>query len=153
MDIKHEGKFKVECVENSEDDKNINIHLEQLSALEQIQERNCYEFIDVKSEIEIKEEPFDVEEEETENEELERDCYKSIDMKSEIEIKEEFFAIEEEEAENEELERDCYKSIDMKSEIEVKEEQFDIVEEETANDECLDKICELDQNQVRIKMF
>ena len=72
-------------------------------------------------------------------------------MKSEIEVKEEPF--EEEEAANDELERDCYGSIDMKSEIEVKEEPFDFEEEETANDELSDKICELDQNQVRTKCF
>ena len=41
----------------------------------------------------------------------------------------------------------------MKSEIEVKEEPFDFEEEETANDELSDKICELDQNQVRTKCF
>ncbi|RXG52467.1 hypothetical protein Avbf_18996, partial [Armadillidium vulgare] len=64
MDVKYEEEFKVELVESTEeDDKKINIHLEQLSTLEDIQERNCYESIDMKSEMEIKEEPFDVEEE------------------------------------------------------------------------------------------
>ncbi|RXG53800.1 hypothetical protein Avbf_16432, partial [Armadillidium vulgare] len=65
MDIKNEEEFKVELVENTEeDDKKINIHFEQLSTLDEIQERNCFGSIDIKSEIEIKEEPFDIEEEE-----------------------------------------------------------------------------------------
>ncbi|RXG58884.1 hypothetical protein Avbf_12563, partial [Armadillidium vulgare] len=120
MDIKYEEEFKIELLESTEEeeeDKKINVHLEQL-LVEEIQERDCIGSIDMKSEIEVKEEPFD---------------------------------IVEEEAANDELERDCYGSIDMKSEIEVKEEPFDFEEEETANDELSDKICELDQNQVRIK--
>ncbi|RXG59663.1 hypothetical protein Avbf_16218, partial [Armadillidium vulgare] len=103
MDIKCEEEFKVELEESTEeDDKKINIHLEQLLT-EEIQERNCYESIDLKSEIEVKEEPFDIGEEEAENDELERDCYGSIDTKSEIDVKEEPFAIREEEATNDEL--------------------------------------------------
>ncbi|RXG52231.1 hypothetical protein Avbf_14572 [Armadillidium vulgare] len=72
MDIKNEEEFKVELVENTkEDDKKINIHLEQLSTLEDNQERNCFGSIDMKKvEIEIKEEPFDIEEEEAANDEL-----------------------------------------------------------------------------------
>ncbi|RXG62520.1 hypothetical protein Avbf_14411, partial [Armadillidium vulgare] len=57
----------------------------------------------MKSEIEIKEEPFDIEEEEAANDELKRDCYGSIDVKSEIEIKEESFDFEEEETVNDKL--------------------------------------------------
>ncbi|RXG55803.1 hypothetical protein Avbf_17521, partial [Armadillidium vulgare] len=59
------------------------------------QEGNCYGFIDLKSEIEVKEEPFDIVEEEAAYNELERDCIGSIDMKSEIEVKEEPFDFEE----------------------------------------------------------
>ncbi|RXG73776.1 hypothetical protein Avbf_16476 [Armadillidium vulgare] len=60
MDMKREEEFKVELVENTEEevDKKIDIPFEQLSTLEQIQERNCYGSIDMKSEIEVKEEPF-----------------------------------------------------------------------------------------------
>ncbi|KAL7632210.1 UNVERIFIED_CONTAM: hypothetical protein RMT77_017478 [Armadillidium vulgare] len=72
MDMKCEEEFKVELVENTEeeDDKKINIHLEQLLTFEEIQERNWYESIDMKNEIEVKEEPFDIEEEEATNEKL-----------------------------------------------------------------------------------
>ncbi|RXG53973.1 hypothetical protein Avbf_11756 [Armadillidium vulgare] len=66
-------------------------------------ERDCIGSIDMKSEIEVKEEPFDIVEEEAANDELERDCYGSIDMKSEIEVKEEPFDFEEEETANDEL--------------------------------------------------
>ncbi|RXG57862.1 hypothetical protein Avbf_17795, partial [Armadillidium vulgare] len=70
MDMKCEEEFKVELVESTEeDDKKIDIHLEQLSTLD-IQERNCYESIDVKSEMEMKEESYDFEEEETTNDKL-----------------------------------------------------------------------------------
>ncbi|RXG73707.1 hypothetical protein Avbf_08508, partial [Armadillidium vulgare] len=95
MEVKREEEFKVEFVENTEEvDKKIDISLEQLSTLEQIQERNCYGSIDMKSEIEVKEEPFDFEEEEAENDELKRDCYGFIEMKNEIELNEEPFDIE-----------------------------------------------------------
>ncbi|RXG56608.1 hypothetical protein Avbf_14358, partial [Armadillidium vulgare] len=96
MEVKREEEFKVEFVENTEEevDKKIDISLEQLSTLEQIQERNCYGSIHMKSEIEIKEESFDFEEEEAENDELKRDCYGFIEMKNEIELNEEPFEIE-----------------------------------------------------------
>ncbi|RXG60099.1 hypothetical protein Avbf_16199, partial [Armadillidium vulgare] len=70
MDMKYEEEFNVELVESTEeDDKKIDIHLEQLSTLD-IQERNCYESIDIKSEMEMKEESYDFEEEETTNDKL-----------------------------------------------------------------------------------
>ncbi|RXG51309.1 hypothetical protein Avbf_13514 [Armadillidium vulgare] len=70
MDIKCEAEFKVELLESSEDDDQaISINSEQLSVLQQIQEGNCSEFIDVKSEIEIKFEPLDVKDENTANDE------------------------------------------------------------------------------------
>ncbi|RXG70677.1 Palmitoleoyl-protein carboxylesterase NOTUM [Armadillidium vulgare] len=95
MDIKREEEFKVELAESSEDVKKINIHLKQLAAFEQIQERNCYGSIDMKSEIEVKkEEPFPIEEEEAAN--------GSIDVKSEIEVYEEPLDIVEEETSNDE---------------------------------------------------
>ncbi|RXG60100.1 hypothetical protein Avbf_16200 [Armadillidium vulgare] len=54
MDIKNEEEFKVELVESTEeDDKKINIHLEQLSTLEEIQKSH-----------------LDIEEEEAANDEL-----------------------------------------------------------------------------------
>ncbi|KAL7637019.1 UNVERIFIED_CONTAM: hypothetical protein RMT77_012777 [Armadillidium vulgare] len=94
MDIKLEEEFKVELAESSEDVKKINIHLEQLATFEQIQERDCYESIDMKSEIEVKEEPFPIEEEEAAN--------GSIDVKSEIEVYEEPLDFVEEETSNDE---------------------------------------------------
>ncbi|RXG69512.1 hypothetical protein Avbf_08330 [Armadillidium vulgare] len=104
MNIKHEKEFNIEFVKcYEEDDDKTDIHLEQLSTFEQIQESNCFGSIDMKNEIEVKEEPFDIGEEEAENDELERDCYGSIDTKSEIDVKEEPFAIREEEATNDEL--------------------------------------------------
>ncbi|KAB7498664.1 hypothetical protein Anas_14423 [Armadillidium nasatum] len=62
MDMKHEAEIKVELVEDIEDNTS-NVYSEQLSTLEEIQERNSFEFIDVKSEIEVKKEPFDIEDE------------------------------------------------------------------------------------------
>ncbi|RXG54053.1 hypothetical protein Avbf_14121 [Armadillidium vulgare] len=63
MDMKCEEEIKVELEESTEEeDKKINIHLEQLLT-EEIQERDCIESIDLKSEIEVKEEPFDIVEE------------------------------------------------------------------------------------------
>ncbi|RXG67649.1 hypothetical protein Avbf_17500 [Armadillidium vulgare] len=91
MDMKCEEEFKVELVENTEeeDDKNIDIHLEQLLTFEEIQsdsvclyERNWYESIDMKSEIEVKEESFDIEEEE-------EAANGSIHMKKSFDIEEE----------------------------------------------------------------
>ncbi|RXG69474.1 hypothetical protein Avbf_05699, partial [Armadillidium vulgare] len=70
MDMKCEEEIKVELEESTEeDDKKINIHLEQLLT-EEIQERNCYESIDMKSEIEVKEEPLHIDEEKMANDEL-----------------------------------------------------------------------------------
>ncbi|RXG59135.1 hypothetical protein Avbf_13761, partial [Armadillidium vulgare] len=57
-------------------------------------ERDCYGSIDMKSEIEVKEEPFPIEEEEAAN--------GSIDVKSEIEVYEEPLDIVEEETSNDE---------------------------------------------------
>ncbi|KAB7507495.1 hypothetical protein Anas_09009 [Armadillidium nasatum] len=58
------GKIKVQLFESTkQDNKESNIHLKQLSTLEEIEERNCFGSIDVKNEIEVKEEQFDVEEE------------------------------------------------------------------------------------------
>ncbi|RXG60228.1 hypothetical protein Avbf_06499 [Armadillidium vulgare] len=102
MDMKQEAEFKVELVE----DNTSNVYSEQLSILEEIQERNSFEFIEVKSEIEVKKEPFDIEDE--------------VEKEPDIEN-------------------------------EVKKENSDTEEEETTKDELLDKICESDQNQVRIK--
>ncbi|RXG67186.1 hypothetical protein Avbf_12854 [Armadillidium vulgare] len=63
MDMRHEDEFKVELIEDTEDSVN-NVYSEKLSMIEEIQERNSFEFIDVKSEIEVKKEPFDIEDEE-----------------------------------------------------------------------------------------
>ncbi|RXG61437.1 hypothetical protein Avbf_19036 [Armadillidium vulgare] len=63
MDMRHEAEFKVELIEDTEDSVN-NVYSEQLSTLEEIQERNSFEYLDVKSEIEVKEEdPLYIEEE------------------------------------------------------------------------------------------
>ncbi|KAB7500678.1 hypothetical protein Anas_13252, partial [Armadillidium nasatum] len=81
MDMKCKAEIKVQLFEsNKQDNKESNIHLEQLSTLEEIEERNCFGSIDVKNEIDVKEEPFDVKEEE-------------------IEVKEEPFDVKEEEIE------------------------------------------------------
>ncbi|KAB7503556.1 hypothetical protein Anas_12591 [Armadillidium nasatum] len=66
MDKKFEEEMKVKLFESEEDNKESNIRLEQLSTLEEIEERNCFGSIDVKNEIEVKEEPFDGKEEEIE---------------------------------------------------------------------------------------
>ncbi|RXG56603.1 hypothetical protein Avbf_16066 [Armadillidium vulgare] len=124
MDMKCEAEMKVQLFESTEEDnKESNIHLEQLSTLEEIEERNCFGSIDVKHEIEVKEEAFDVEEEE-------------------IKVKEEPFDVKEEEIEVKE------ESCDVKEEeIELKEEPLDF-EKDTTNDELFDIICIMDQNQV-----
>ncbi|RXG53306.1 hypothetical protein Avbf_16061, partial [Armadillidium vulgare] len=62
MEMRQEAKFKVELVEDTEDNMS-NVYSEQLSTLEEIQERNPFEYIDVKSEIEVKKEPSDIEDE------------------------------------------------------------------------------------------
>ncbi|KAB7501742.1 hypothetical protein Anas_14445, partial [Armadillidium nasatum] len=87
------------------------------------QERNCFGSIDVKNEIEVKEEPFDVEEEEIELKE------ETFDVKEEeIELKEETFDVKEEETE-------------------LKEEPFDFEKKDTTNDETFDNFCVMNQNQ------
>ncbi|KAB7501198.1 hypothetical protein Anas_14525, partial [Armadillidium nasatum] len=53
------------------------------------QETNSFEFIDVKSEIEVKKEPFDIEDEEG-------NSFEYLNVKSEIEVKEDPLDIEEE---------------------------------------------------------
>ncbi|RXG57398.1 hypothetical protein Avbf_18957 [Armadillidium vulgare] len=91
MDMRHEDEFKVELIEDTEDSVN-NVYSEKLSMIEEIRdtlpspairikclnffpfncifkERNSFEYIDVKSEIEVKKEPIDIEEEEEEAEE------------------------------------------------------------------------------------
>ncbi|RXG53271.1 hypothetical protein Avbf_13983 [Armadillidium vulgare] len=69
------------------------IFLTKLSE-EELKESDCYGSIDMKSEIEVKEEPFPIEEEEAAN--------GSIDVKSEIEVYEEPLDIVEEETSNDE---------------------------------------------------
>ncbi|RXG73908.1 hypothetical protein Avbf_08905 [Armadillidium vulgare] len=51
MEMKQEVEFKVELVEDIEDNTS-NVYSEQLSILEEIQETIPFEYIDVKSEIE-----------------------------------------------------------------------------------------------------
>ncbi|RXG61781.1 hypothetical protein Avbf_14366 [Armadillidium vulgare] len=85
MDMKCEPEMKVKIFESTEGEDQTNTHLEQLSTLEEIEERNCFGSIDVKNEIEVKEEAFDVEEEEIEVKE------EPFDVKEEeIELKEPF---------------------------------------------------------------
>ncbi|RXG71135.1 hypothetical protein Avbf_03423 [Armadillidium vulgare] len=103
MDMKSKVEIKEEVWESTQEDKLINSHLEKLSKLEEIQESNCYESTQMKSEIEVKEEHLATEEEETAYDELEKNHHGSINMKSEIEVKEEHFHIEEEEAPNEKI--------------------------------------------------
>ncbi|KAL7634673.1 UNVERIFIED_CONTAM: hypothetical protein RMT77_015050 [Armadillidium vulgare] len=83
MDMKCEPEMKVKIFESTEGEDQTNTHLEQLSTLEEIEERNCFGSIDVKNEIEVKEEPCDVKEEE-------------------IELKEEPFDFEKEDTTNDE---------------------------------------------------
>ncbi|RXG64659.1 hypothetical protein Avbf_15808 [Armadillidium vulgare] len=64
MDLKCKAEIKVQLYDSSEEEnKESNIHLEQFSTLEEIEERNCFGFIEVKNEIEVKEELIDVVEE------------------------------------------------------------------------------------------
>ncbi|RXG52653.1 hypothetical protein Avbf_14039, partial [Armadillidium vulgare] len=67
MDIKREAEFKVEILEAAEEDETVNSYFEQHSTLEDIQDRKC---LDVKSEIEIKRNEFDIKEEDAANDEL-----------------------------------------------------------------------------------
>ncbi|KAB7500318.1 hypothetical protein Anas_14507 [Armadillidium nasatum] len=79
MDMKCKAEIKVQLFESTkQDNKESNIHLEQLSTLEEIEERNCFGSIDVKNEIEVKEEPFDVKEEDIEVKEDPLDFEKDI---------------------------------------------------------------------------
>ncbi|RXG58039.1 hypothetical protein Avbf_10195 [Armadillidium vulgare] len=67
MDIKCEAEIKVQLFESTEEDnKESNIHLEQLSTLEEIEREIVLDPSNVKNEIEVKEEPFDGKEEEIE---------------------------------------------------------------------------------------
>ncbi|KAL7638706.1 UNVERIFIED_CONTAM: hypothetical protein RMT77_010239 [Armadillidium vulgare] len=56
--------IKVEVIDLTED-KTTNVPLEQVSTFEEIKERNCYELINMKSEIEVKEEHLTTEEDVT----------------------------------------------------------------------------------------
>ncbi|KAB7506163.1 hypothetical protein Anas_10136 [Armadillidium nasatum] len=189
MDLRHEAEFKIELIEDTEDSVN-NVYSEQLSMLEEIQvvvvvlieifyqyekylvftkyfeqERNCFEFIDVKSEIEVKKEPFDIEDE------VEKEPSDIED-----EVKKENSETEEEETTKDELldkicgsdqnqERNSFEYLNVKSEIEVKEEDpLDIEEEVEKKDRfhieeeeetpkyevSHHKISCFDQNEVRI---
>ncbi|KAB7507105.1 hypothetical protein Anas_10270, partial [Armadillidium nasatum] len=99
MDMKCEEEVKAQLFESTEEDnKESNIRLEQLSTLEEIEERNYFGSIDVKNEIEVKEEPFDVEEENIDVKE------EAFDVKEEeIELKEEPFYFEKKGTTNDEL--------------------------------------------------
>ncbi|KAB7507106.1 hypothetical protein Anas_10271 [Armadillidium nasatum] len=99
MDMKCKEEVKAQLFESTEEDnKESNICLEQLSTLEEIEERNCFGSIDVKNEIEVKEEPFDVKEEEIDVKE------ESCDVKEEeIDVKEEPFDFERKDTTNDEL--------------------------------------------------
>ncbi|KAL7634959.1 UNVERIFIED_CONTAM: hypothetical protein RMT77_015340 [Armadillidium vulgare] len=65
MDVINEVDIKVEVIDLTEEDKTTNVPLEQVSTFEQIKERNYFEFINMKSEIEVKEEHLATEEEVT----------------------------------------------------------------------------------------
>ncbi|KAB7499697.1 hypothetical protein Anas_14330, partial [Armadillidium nasatum] len=69
MDIKNEVEVKVEVLDFTKEDETTNVPLDQVSTLEEIKERN-YEFIDMKSEIDVKEEHLATEEENTSNDKL-----------------------------------------------------------------------------------
>ncbi|RXG55556.1 hypothetical protein Avbf_12621, partial [Armadillidium vulgare] len=92
MDIKIEADVKDEFLENTvEDVGSSSHHLKQVPALEETLKRNCYGSIKVKSEIEVKEEPFEVEEEEIE---VKVELFEGDE--EEIEVKEEDLYFEDE---------------------------------------------------------
>ncbi|RXG55594.1 hypothetical protein Avbf_13674, partial [Armadillidium vulgare] len=94
MDIKIEADVKDEPFENPEEEDEISHHFKQVSTLEETLKRNWFGSIELKNEIEVKEEPFEGEVEEIEVKE------ESFDGEvEEIEVKEESFDGEEEEIE------------------------------------------------------
>ncbi|KAL7634788.1 UNVERIFIED_CONTAM: hypothetical protein RMT77_015165 [Armadillidium vulgare] len=72
MDFKHETEIKDEILEFTEDDGKITHCLDQVLRNDELQERNSLANINIKGEIEVKDEPFDI-----------------------FEVKEEFLGIEE----------------------------------------------------------
>ncbi|RXG63054.1 hypothetical protein Avbf_18097, partial [Armadillidium vulgare] len=60
MDFKHEIEIKDECLEFTEDDGKITHCLDQVLRNDELQERNYLANINIKGEIEVKDEPFDI---------------------------------------------------------------------------------------------
>ncbi|RXG73713.1 hypothetical protein Avbf_02278, partial [Armadillidium vulgare] len=60
MDFKHETEIKGECLEYIDDDGNSSQCLDQVLRCEELQVRNYLANINIKSEIEVKDEPFDI---------------------------------------------------------------------------------------------
>ncbi|RXG58479.1 hypothetical protein Avbf_15243 [Armadillidium vulgare] len=60
MDFKHEIEIKDECLEFTEDDGKITHCLDQVLRNDELQERNFLANINIKGEIEVKDEPFDI---------------------------------------------------------------------------------------------
>ncbi|RXG52046.1 hypothetical protein Avbf_08615 [Armadillidium vulgare] len=80
MDFKHEIEIKDEILEFTEDDGKITHCLDQVLRNDELQERNYLANINIKGEIEVKDEPFDI-----------------------VEAKDEFLGIEEEDSMIDEL--------------------------------------------------
>ncbi|KAL7634792.1 UNVERIFIED_CONTAM: hypothetical protein RMT77_015169 [Armadillidium vulgare] len=60
MDFKHETEIKDEILEFTEDDGKITHCLDQVLRNDELQERNYLANINIKGEIEVKDEPFDI---------------------------------------------------------------------------------------------
>ncbi|KAB7495441.1 hypothetical protein Anas_13162, partial [Armadillidium nasatum] len=60
MDFKHETEIKDETLEFTEDDRKMTHCLDQVLRNVELQERNYLANINIKKEIKVKEEPFDI---------------------------------------------------------------------------------------------
>ncbi|KAL7632578.1 UNVERIFIED_CONTAM: hypothetical protein RMT77_017081 [Armadillidium vulgare] len=122
MDIKIEADVKDELFENLEDDETSSHHLKQVPALEETLKRNSFGSIEVKNEIEVKEEELDSKDDD-------------------VEVKEEPF---DGEVEKIEVKEEAFDG--MKEEFEVEEDPLSFDDEDTAN-KLFDKISHLNENQ------
>ncbi|RXG69841.1 hypothetical protein Avbf_07132 [Armadillidium vulgare] len=151
MDIKIEADVKDELFENLEDDETSSHHLKQVPALEETLKRNRFGSIEVKNEIEVKEEEFDSKDDDVEVKEEPFDGeVEKIEVKEEgFDGKKEEFEVEEEpfdgEVEKIEVKEEAFDG--KKEEFEVEEDPLSFDDEDTAN-KLFDKISHLNENQI-----
>ncbi|KAL7635492.1 UNVERIFIED_CONTAM: hypothetical protein RMT77_014561 [Armadillidium vulgare] len=138
MDAKFKIEIKDEPMESFDDEALNNLVFVQVSGLE---ERIDYSSINIKGELDIKDDPLDTEEKNSSNENQERKDYSSIEIKEEIDIKDEPLDTEERNSPNENQE------INIKNELEIKDEPFDDEMEGRSNDQVFGKVSRLDQSQ------